>query len=112
MSERVIEPKPWISARAHVPSWAQYEQLYRESVADPSAFWGKQARRLDFFHPFAQVTQEDFARGEFAWFLGGKLNAAWNCVDRHLADKAHQTAILWAADEPGQYRRISYQELY
>jgi acetyl-CoA synthetase len=112
MTQRVVAPKPDIAARAHVASWIQYEQLYRESIADPSAFWGRQARRLDFFHPFAQVTQQDFMKGEFAWFLGGKLNAAWNCVDRHLAERAQQTAIVWAKDQPGEYQRISYAELH
>ncbi len=112
MSERIVAPKPHVSSRAHIASFAQYQQLYADSIADPSAFWAQQARRLDFFQPFTQVVQQDFAKADVAWFLNGKLNAAWNCVDRHLVDKADQTAILWVADEPGSYTKISYRELY
>ena len=112
MSERIVAPKPHVAARALVGSWAQYQQLYAESIDDPSAFWGRQSKRLDFFRPFTRVYHGDFADAQAAWFLDGKLNAAWNCVDRHLADKAEQTAIIWAGDEPGNYRRISYRELH
>jgi acetyl-CoA synthetase len=112
MTERIVQPKPAIARAARVSSFAQYQELYAQSLADPSGFWGRQARRLDFAQPFTQVTAQDFASGEFAWFLDGKLNAAWNCIDRHLGDKAAQTAILWVGDEPGTYRHVSYRELH
>jgi acetyl-CoA synthetase len=112
MTERIVPPKPAIARAARVSSFAQYQQLYAESLADPAGFWGRQARRLDFTHQFSQVTAQDFASGECAWFLDGKLNAAWNCIDRHLADQAAQTAIVWVGDEPGTYRHISYRELH
>ena len=112
MSDRLVEPKPSIAARAHVASMAQYQELHRQSLADPAAFWGQAAGRLSFFQPFTQVTRQDLAAGEFAWFVDGKLNVAFNCVDRHLAARGGQTAIIWVGDEPGTYRRISYRELH
>jgi acetyl-CoA synthetase len=112
MTSRIVEPKPHIQQSSHIGSWEQYEHMYRQSLEDPSGFWGQQAGCIEFFQPYSQVTRQDFARGEVAWFLDGKLNVAHNCIDRHLADRADQTAILWAGDEPGTYRHISYQELH
>jgi acetyl-CoA synthetase len=104
--------KPEISRRAHVGSLADYQRLYRESLADPAAFWGRQAELLTWFHPFHTVHDGDFAAVDFGWFLGGRLNACFNCVDRHLATRGDRTAIIWAKDEPGEYQHITYRELY
>src|SRR5690606_8016082 len=83
-----------------------------DAAADPAAFWAQQARaRLDWIQDFAQASDCSFVDGRLAWFVGGKLNAAWNCVDRHLPAKADQPAIIWEGDEPGQVRRISYRQL-
>ena len=112
MTERIVEPKSHIQSSAHVRSWEEYQTLYADSLADPSGFWERQSRRIDFFAPFSSVTRQDFGNAEFAWFVDGKLNVAHNCIDRHLADKAEQTAIVWAGDEPGTYRHISYRELH
>ncbi len=112
MTEAIIPPKPHIAARAHVASFDGYQRLYSASIADPAAFWGNVARRLEWFVPFTRVVDQDFARGHAAWFVGGKLNACHQCVDRHLPARAEQTAILWAQDQPGEYRRISYRELH
>jgi acetyl-CoA synthetase len=112
MSDRIVEPKPQIARRAHIGSFAQYERLYAESLADPSGFWRRQAQRVQWFHPFERACEQDFAKAEVAWFLGGKLNVAFNCVDRHLVERAEQTAILWVGDEPGTYRHVSYRELH
>jgi len=92
---------------------AQYHELYARSINDPVGFWGEQAKiRLTWQHEFSQVTDSDFAFGEVAWFLGGKLNVCENCVDRHVAEgRGEQLAIIWEGDEPGQNRRITYREL-
>ncbi len=112
MSDRIVPTKPHIARRAHVASFAHYQRLYQESVADPSGFWRRQAARVDWFHPFARACEQDFAKAEVAWFLGGKLNASHNCIDRHLVERGEQTAILWVGDEPGTYRHITYRELH
>src|SRR5262249_21102480 len=112
MTDRIVPPKPHVAARARVSSFEQYQRLYAESLADPGAFWARQAQRLSFLQPFTRAVHQEFADGEFSWFLDGKLNASFNCVDRHLADKRAETAILWAAAEPGTYRHVPSRELH
>ncbi len=111
MSDAVYQPKPDIAARAHIGSMESYQALYDKSVQSPSQFWNKQAGRITFFHPYTTVLEEDFEKPGFAWFKDGKLNACYNCVDRHLEERGDQTAIIWAGDEPGDYQHISYTEL-
>ncbi len=92
-----------------------YQSLYRRSIDDNEAFWAQQAsQQLSWMKPFTQVKNVDFDRNNLRirWFEDGELNVCYNCIDRHLPDKAAHTAIIWEADEPGTHRRISYQELY
>jgi acetyl-CoA synthetase len=95
-----------------VSSWEQYQRIYQESMQDTSGFWRRQAARLNWFHPFERAFQQDFHTADFAWFLGGKLNASFNCIDRHLIERGDQTAILWVGDEPQTYRHITYKDLH
>jgi acetyl-CoA synthetase len=103
--------KPEIAARSHIPSREEYERLYRLSLDNPQWFWGEQAKNLSWFHPWQNVLDADYDEVDFSWYSGGRLNASFNCVDRHLEARGDQTAIIWAQDEPGQYRHISYREL-
>jgi acetyl-CoA synthetase len=103
--------KPHLRERAHVNSMDEYQRLYRLSLDNPEWFWGEQARALDWFHPWHKVFDADYEEVDFSWFSGGRLNACHNCVDRHLEAKGERTAIIWAADEPGVYRHITYREL-
>jgi len=105
------QPKPHISARAHVRSLEDYHRLHDEARVRRDVFWDRQAGCVDFFHPYDEVCRADFAAAEFAWFVGGKLNVAHNCIDRHLEQRGDQVAIVWVGDEPGDYRRITYREL-
>ncbi|MEA2695302.1 MAG: acetyl-CoA synthetase [Acidobacteriota bacterium] len=107
----MIPVKPEIAAKAHVQSLAQYQEMYRRSIDDPEGFWREEASILDWFYPPRTILDADMVEVDFSWYSGGRLNACYNCVDRHLADRAEKTAILWALDEPGEYRRISYREL-
>ena len=102
---------PHIQESAHMRSMAEYKALYQRSLDDPEGFWGEQAKTLDWFHPWHQVFDADYDAIDFAWYSGGRLNACYNCVDRHLPTAGDRTAIIWAADEPGIYRHISYREL-
>jgi acetyl-CoA synthetase len=97
--------------RAHVRSMEQYQALYRQSIEDPTEFWAEQGKRIDWFHPWDQVFDADYEAVDFAWYLGGRLNACFNCVDRHVDLHGENTAIIWAGDEPGTYRHVSYREL-
>ena len=106
------QPKPHITAGARIRSLEQYRELYDESLRDPQGFWGRVARRLDWFLPPQSTGRWDYHVVDFAWYEGGKLNAAWNCLDRHLPLRGDKTAIIWAKDEPGEYERISYRQLH
>jgi len=87
--------------------------MYQQSISDPATFWAKQAReRLDWIDDFSAVTDSEFSEGDMAWFLGGRLNVAYNCIDRHLPQRADQTAIIWEGDKPDQVRHITYRELH
>ncbi|MCL4814045.1 MAG: acetate--CoA ligase, partial [Vicinamibacteraceae bacterium] len=89
----------------------EYDRLYRLSLDNPEWFWGEQAKTLTWYHPWQAVFDADYDEVDFAWFSGGRLNASFNCIDRHLATRGDQTAIIWAQDEPGEYTRITYREL-
>ncbi|PAX08175.1 acetate--CoA ligase [Sphingomonas lenta] len=115
MTEAVYPvPQDW-AERARVDR-AEYERLYRESVDDPDGFWLARAReRLDWIAEPTTAGDWSFDEADFRvrWFADGKLNAAYNCVDRHLKERGHETAIIWEPDEPSEEpRRISYRELH
>jgi acetyl-CoA synthetase len=111
LARELYDVKPHIRERAHLQSMDEYQRLHRRSLEDPEGFWGDQAKNLDWFHPWHKVLDADYEEIDFAWFSGGRLNACFNCVDRHLGALGDRTAIIWAADEPGTYRHISYREL-
>ncbi|MBS1153835.1 MAG: Acetyl-coenzyme synthetase [Myxococcaceae bacterium] len=111
MSNELIAVKPHIRDRAHIKSLEEYQRQYRLSIDNPDWFWGEQAKALSWFYPWHKVFDADYDEVDFAWFSGGRLNACFNCVDRHVEDHAEQTAIIWAADEPGVYKHITYREL-
>ncbi|MCA8977409.1 MAG: acetate--CoA ligase [Planctomycetes bacterium] len=112
MSDPLYPPKVHIARRAHVASFEQYEHLYATSIRDPRGFWRERSHRIDWYHPFERTCRQDFANAEVSWFVGGRLNVSYNCVDRHLRSRAEQTAILWVGDEPGDYRHVSFHELH
>ncbi len=111
MSEAMFPVKDDIRNRAYIQSMEEYNRLYRLSMDNPEWFWGEQAKTLTWFHPWTSVLDADYEEADFAWFSGGRLNACFNCVDRHLPALAERTAIIWAQDEPGVYTHISYREL-
>lgn len=92
---------------------SEYERLYRESIESPDEFWGKQGLCLDWFTPYTKVKNTSF-EGDVSikWYEDGVTNAAYNCIDRHLAAKGDQTAIIWECDNPYVDRKITYRELY
>ena len=90
----VYPPKPEISARAHIGSFAEYQRLYRLSVDDPEGFWRKQADLLTWFYPPSSILDVDIREVDFSWYGSGRLNACFNCVDRHLATQPDKVAII------------------
>jgi acetyl-CoA synthetase len=111
VAEPLYEVKPAIRKRAHIRSMEDYQRLHRRSLDEPEAFWADQAKAISWFHPWDTVLDGGYADVDFGWFLGGRLNACHNCVDRHLAERGDRVAIIWAGDEPGEYRRITYREM-
>lgn len=92
---------------------AKYDEMYAHSVDNPDEFWGQQAEEfIDWFKPFDVVQEWDFHKADIAWFKGGKLNVSHNCLDRHLENRADQTAIIWEGDNPDEDRHITYKELH
>lgn len=113
MSESKLYPvKPEIANNAHINK-AQYEALYRQSIEQPEQFWAEQAEKfLDWSQPWHTVMAYDYPKGDIRWFEGGKLNVSVNCLDRHLATRGEQVAIIWEGDNPGQDKLITYNELH
>ncbi|WP_028313445.1 acetate--CoA ligase [Desulfatibacillum aliphaticivorans] len=92
---------------------ARYQKMYDESVNDPDAFWSREAQRIDWFEPFSKVKNSSFNGDvDIKWFLDGKLNVAYNCLDRHLEKRGDQTAIIFEGNEPGVEEKITYRQLY
>lgn len=91
----------------------EYLSLYEESLQHPNLFWSKQAERwVTWMTKWDKVLQGGFDTYDTAWFIGGHLNVSYNCLDRHLKEKASKTAIIWEGDEPCEVRHISYLQLY
>ncbi len=114
MTRTKVYPVPKSFSDAHIDQ-ARYESMYRQSVEDPEGFWRTQAQqRLDWIRPFTKVADWSFARDDLhiRWFEDGSLNATSNCLDRHLAGRGEQTAIIWEGDDPDQSEHISYRELH
>jgi acetyl-CoA synthetase len=111
LQERTYDVPPQF-ATAHIDE-ARYRQMYARSIEDPEGFWAEQASAfLDWVQPWDKVLDWDFSRGHIRWFEGGKLNVSHNCLDRHLASRGEQIAILWEADDPSTDRKLTYRELH
>jgi len=111
---KTYAPGADVAARAHVDQ-AKYDEMYAASVNDPEGFWAEHGKRVDWIKPFSKVKNTSFAPGniDIRWFEDGTLNVAANCVDRHLATRGTQTAIIWEPDSPDdEAQHISYQQLH
>jgi len=92
---------------------SRYLSEYQSSIDNPDQYWAEQAEKfIDWYKPWDSVSNVDFHKAKISWFEGAELNVSYNCIDRHLATKAEQTAIIFEGDEPGDHRNISYQELH
>ncbi|MGB9602924.1 MAG: acetyl-coenzyme A synthetase N-terminal domain-containing protein, partial [Limisphaerales bacterium] len=115
--QRVFYPDPEFSKTAHIKSFAQYKRMYKESIENPERFWGRMANQeLVWFKPYKKVLKwkEPFAE----WFVGGKLNVCYNCLDKHLSTAtANKAAIIWEGEpdspsRPGEERVLTYRQLH
>jgi acetyl-CoA synthetase len=113
MTSPTLFPVPEELARTAWIDEAKYESLYHLSVNDPEGFWGEQGKLVTWIKPFTKVKDVDFTGDiRIRWFYDGTLNVSANCIDRHLALRADQTAILWEGDDPKEQRHVSYSEMH
>jgi acetyl-CoA synthetase len=92
---------------------AEYFRRYQESIEDPNGFWGREGKRIDWMKPYTKVMNASFDGDvSIKWFEDGTLNASANCIDRHLAARGDQVAILWEGDDPAEDRKVTYRELH
>ena len=112
MTDKLYPPNAAFIKNSHADK-AKYDAMYAQSVTDPDAFWGEQGKRLDWIKPYTKVKNSTFEYPDVSvkWFEDGVLNVSANCVDRHLATRADQTAIIWESDDPNVDRHITYAEL-
>jgi len=113
MSEvKIFNPAAEFTAKAHIKSMEQYQEMYDRSVDDPDAFWAEQAERLTWFKKWDRVANYDLAAGDIKWFEGGKLNVSYNCLDRHVEDGyGDRTALIWEGNDPNEDKKFTYAEL-
>ncbi|HMK50085.1 MAG TPA: acetate--CoA ligase [Thermodesulfovibrionales bacterium] len=111
--KRNFPPSKQFSEKAHIKSFDEYEKLYKRSVEDPDGFWAEMAENnLTWFKKWDKVSDWDFNKPYIKWFLGGKLNASYNCLDRFINTPVrNKAAIIWEADD-GTYKTYTYQQLY
>ncbi|MDG2295122.1 MAG: acetate--CoA ligase [Paracoccaceae bacterium] len=113
MTIKNFPPSSEFAANAHVDS-DRYDAMYAASRADPEAFWAEHGKRIDWMKPFSKVKNVSYAHPNISikWFEDGTLNVSSNCIDRHLAARRRQTAIIWEGDNPEESKHISYGELH
>lgn len=113
MSEiKTYEVPDDIAGRAHINK-SKYQEMYERSINDSDAFWAEQAQEfLSWSSKWKKVQEWDYNDVNINWFIGGKLNVSYNCLDRHLKDRADQIAIIWEGDNPDDDKNITYKELH
>ncbi|MBL8249363.1 MAG: acetate--CoA ligase [Candidatus Competibacter sp.] len=113
MSDAKLYPVPAeVAAHAWIND-AQYQEMYKRSVDDPAGFWADQAKQfVTWFKPWDKVLDWDFTKGHIRWFEGATLNVSYNCLDRHLATRGDQVAIIWEGDSPNEDRKVTYKQLH
>ena len=110
--DRVFIPSEEIREKAYIKSLEEYEQIYQRSIDDPEGFWAELAEQLDWFKRWDKVLVDDFKEAKHEWFVGGKLNACYNCLDRHLTTwRKNKAALIWEGDI-GETKTLTYQDLY
>ena len=113
MSDIFHHPSDGFTKNAHL-NRAQYNEMYHQSIKDSEGFWSKHGERLDWIRPYKKVKNTSYAHPNVSikWYEDGILNVSANCIDRHLAKRANQTAIIWEGDNPSDEKHITYAELH
>jgi acetyl-CoA synthetase len=107
------EPPDGIKMKAYIKKMEEYKELYQKSIHDPAKFWGELAEQLDWYKKWDKVLEYDFNKPEIKWFKGGKLNASYNCLDRHLNHwRSNKVALIWQGEPLEENRVFTYQQLH
>ena len=111
--DMIFEPSADLAKSALIDANG-YATLYQDSIANPDQFWAEHGKRIDWIKPYSQISDVSYDAKDLhiKWYADGTLNAAANCLDRHLATRGDQAAIIWEGDEPDQHRHITYRELH
>jgi len=110
--DRVFYPPAELSEKAYIKSLDEYKEIYQRSIDDPEGFWAEAAEQLDWYKKWDKVLVEDFKEGKHEWFVGGKLNVSYNCLDRHVKTwRKNKAALIWEGDI-GDSKTLTYQQLY
>ena len=114
MADNELFPVPEATRQASMIDNAGYLAMYEKSIADPEAFWGEQGKRIDWIKPYTKIKDVSYAKEDLhvKWYHDGTLNVSANCLDRHLATRGDQTAIVWEGDHPAEDKKITYSELH
>jgi len=109
---RRFPPSEEIKQKAYIKSLEEYKQIYQRSIADPEGFWAEMAEQLDWYKKWDKVLVKDFKEAKHEWFVDGKLNACYNCLDRHLTTwRKNKAALIWEGDI-GESKTLTYQDMY
>ena len=110
---QVYEPSDAVKMKASIKRMEEYRELYQRSINDPEKFWGELAEQLDWSKKWDKVLEWDFNKPEIKWFVGGKLNASYNCLDRHLNTwRSNKVALIWQGEPLEENRFFTYQQLH
>ena len=107
----IIDIKDEYKKNAYINT-EKYEEMYKQSIDDPENFWAEQAEKVDWTKKWDKVMDYSFNTADIKWYLGGKLNVTYNCIDRHLKERGDQKAIIWESDDPNLDKSYTYKELH
>ena len=107
----IIDIKDEYKKNAYINT-EKYEEMYKQSIDDPENFWAEQAKKVDWTKKWDKVMDYNFNTADIKWYLGGKLNVTYNCIDRHLEERGDQKAIIWESDDPNLDKSYTYKELH
>jgi acetyl-CoA synthetase len=111
--KRVFAPPKDLSAKAYIKSMDEYKKIYNESIDNPEKFWGELAEQLYWYKKWDKVLVDDFSNAKHEWFVGGKLNVSYNCLDRHLKTSCkNKAALIWEGEPEGENKTYTYQQLH
>jgi acetyl-CoA synthetase len=111
--KKFYEPPDGVKMKAYIKRMEEYRELYQKSIDDPAKFWGELAEQLDWYKKWDKVLEYDFNQPEIKWFKGGKLNASYNCLDRHLNHwRSNKVALIWQGEPLEENRVFTYQQLH